>query len=106
MNRNTVRPARLTPRCPRCAGRLCRCEGELYCPSCTAFTLPPAPPPAPAWFEARTVDGSYVHSGRDLAALVRWVVELLDGSPGDVIVAARDRVVAVVLDTGAVVRVR
>jgi hypothetical protein len=102
---HTARHVLPFPRCPRCAGRLHRCRGELYCPSCTAFTLPPAPPP-PAWYEARTVDGSYVHSGRDPAALVRWVLELLDGSPGDVVVSARDRVVAVVLDTGAVVRVR
>jgi hypothetical protein len=40
------RPARLLPRCPRCAGRLRRCQGELYCPDCLSWG--PVPEPAPA----------------------------------------------------------
>jgi hypothetical protein len=46
MNRNSVRRATLTPRCPRCAGRLHRCRGELYCPDCLSWA--PVPEPAPA----------------------------------------------------------
>jgi uncharacterized Zn finger protein (UPF0148 family) len=30
---------RMTPRCPLCADVLERCDGELYCPSCTRFTV-------------------------------------------------------------------
>jgi hypothetical protein len=107
MNRNTVRRATLTPRCPRCAGRLCRCRGELYCADCLRFTLPPVPAPGPTWYDARTVDGHYVHGGTDLGALAAWVLGVLDATDDVLLTTPAGKVVAVVLgDTGAVVRVR
>jgi hypothetical protein len=107
MNRNSVRPAALTPRCPQCAGRLCRCRGELYCADCTAFTLPPEPPPAPVWYDARCTDGNYVHGGTDLAELAEWVLGVLD-PPDDVLLTTpAGKVVAVVRgDTGSVIQAR
>ena len=107
MNRNSVRRAALTPRCPRCAGRLCRCEGETYCPDCTRYTLPAEPPPGPAWYDARTTDGQYVHGGTDLGALAEWVLGVLDPQGDVLLTTPAGQVVAVVQgDTGAVVRVR
>jgi hypothetical protein len=109
MNRNDsgTRPATLKPRCPRCAGRLHRCRGELFCADCTAFTITPEPPPGPTWYDARTTDGHYVHGGTDLGALAEWVLGVLD-PPDDVLLTTpAGQVVAVVQgDTGAVVRVR
>jgi hypothetical protein len=100
------RPGRRTlrPRCRRCPGLLQHCEGETYCPGCTSFTV--ASEPAPAWYDAVTVDGSHVHTGPDLGALAEWVRGVIDAAD-DVLIVAAGRVVAVVRgDTGAVVRVR
>jgi hypothetical protein len=109
MNRNDsgTRHATLTPRCPRCAGRLYRCRGELYCADCVRYTLPAEPPLGPVWYDARTTDGNYVHGGTDLGALAEWVLGVLDPQGDVLLTTPAGKVVAVVRgDTGAVVRVR
>jgi hypothetical protein len=107
LHRPGRRPRTLRPRCRRCAGLLEHCEGETYCPDCVSFTIPADAPPAPAWYDAVTVDGSHVHTGPDLGALAEWVRGVLDPGADDVLIVAAGRVVAVVRgDTGAVVRVR
>jgi hypothetical protein len=101
------RPRTLRPRCPRCAGRLRRCQGELFCPDCTSYTIPPEPPPAPAWYDARTSDGAYVHGGTDLGQLAAWVRDIVSPTDDIVLTTPQGLVVAVLRgDTGAVVRVR
>jgi hypothetical protein len=101
MNRNHTAPT-LTPRCPCCTGRLERFEGTLYCPDCTVYDTPPL-----RLLTARTPDGSFVHSGPALAALAEWCRGVMDPGSGDVVITtSAGHVVAVVLDTGAVVRVR
>jgi hypothetical protein len=107
-----LRPTRtlpVRPRCHRCAGRLYHCQGETYCPACTGFTLataePAEPPAAPTWYEARTVDGSHVHTGPDLDALIAWVRDVV-AAEDDVIISAGPRVVAIVQGDGGVVQVR
>jgi hypothetical protein len=108
MNRNDSRPPVLVIRCDRCGSPLARCEGELFCPDCTAFTIPPAPATAPAWFVATTTGGHYVHEGSDLEALLDWCRGLLGpGEPeGDIVVSAGLLVYAVLTGDGRAVRVR
>jgi hypothetical protein len=90
---NLSRPNPLVIRCPDCGGALARCEDESLCPDCVSYTLAAEPP----HFVATTSDGTYLHEGPDLEALVAWVLGLLDdGSDEDLIVCAGARVVAVV----------
>jgi hypothetical protein len=85
------------PRCEGCGGRLECCEGEWYCADCTRFDVRPL-------YVARVPTGEFVNESGDLGALTRWCAELLDGSPGDVVVAdGAGRVLCVVLDTGLLV---
>jgi hypothetical protein len=108
MNHNSVRRATLTPRCPRCAGRLHRCHGELFCPDCTSYTIPPTPATAPAWYTAATTGGHHVHEGADLGRLLDWLRGLLGpGEPeDDIVVSAGPLVYAVLTGDGRTVRVR
>jgi hypothetical protein len=71
-----------------------------------SFTLAPEPPPA--WYTAATTGGAYVHEGPDLEALLEWCRGLLepDGSGGDIVVSAGERVYAVLTADGRTVRVR
>jgi hypothetical protein len=80
----------------------------LYCPDCTSYTIPPTPATTTAWYTAATTDAAYVHEGPDLEALLEWCRGLLepDGSGGDIVVSAGERVVAVLTADGRAVRVR
>jgi hypothetical protein len=101
MRRNHTTP-RLTPRCPRCTGRLERFEQQLYCPDCTVYDVPPL-----RLLTARTADGHFVHAGPDLVALADWVAGVLDPGQGDVVISDQSgRVLAVVRDDGGVIRLR
>jgi hypothetical protein len=82
------------------------CEGA-YCPTCQALEAVPGrrAPGAPPSYTARTVTGGHLREGADLAALTEWVRGLMRPGSGDVVLSDGGRVVAVVLNTDAVVRV-
>jgi hypothetical protein len=102
----TRRPPVNVCRCDRCGSPLACYEGEPYCPECVSYA--PAPEPAPAWFTASTNGAHYIHEGPDLEALLEWCRGLLepDGSGGDIVLSAGERVYAVLTADGRTVRVR
>jgi hypothetical protein len=58
-------------------------------------------------YVATNCDGGFIHEGTDLAALVRWVLEILPDGSGDALVLDGGQVVAVLRrDTLTAVYVR